>query len=495
MSLENFDVESLLQPDAIASYRPAASPISSPPTRATSRVGITDEVRRLSDASYVLDPVAYPNAAALKNNNALGRLNVIRTAGDTDNDGDIDQITTYGGRGISIFRQNADGTIEKVRETGGEFEAIIARDLPALFNTENGADLDSRSDNKGPEPEGVTIGAVNGRIYAFVTLERVGGVITYDITDPANAAYVGYTPATSQDYAPEVVTFVSAADSPTGQALVISGNEVSGTLTVYAVDPLVTQAGTGGAETLIGNEGRDQLVGMEGNDRLRGFGGNDVLVGGTGDDTIEGGAGNDRMEGGTGNDAYYVDDTGDVVVEQDGEGIDTVRTTLASYMLGDNVETLQFLTDVNSTGTGNGLNNTLFGAGGNDTLSGLGGNDRLVGGAGDDVLTGGAGQDTLEGGAGADRFVFATGDFGTLTKPDAIKDFDVNSGDVIDLSGAGATSFIGFGAFTGAAGQVRAQVIGAYTFVYGDVDGDGMADFAVQLVGNQALTGNDFVLV
>jgi Ca2+-binding RTX toxin-like protein len=493
ISLENFDVASLLQPDAIASYEVGGITYFITANEGDSRVGVSDEVR-LSDAGYVLDATAYPNAAALKSNTALGRLNVIRTAGDTDGDGDIDQITTHGGRGISIFRQNADGTIDKVRETGGEFEAIFAANFPGLFNSENGADVDGRSDNKGPEPEGVAIGIVNGRTYAFVTLERAGGVITYDVTDPADATYVGYTPATNRDYAPEVVTFVSAEDSPTGQALVLSANEGSGTLTVYAVDPLVTQTGTEGGETLTGDEGRDRLAGLDGNDRLRGFGGNDVLLGGSGNDTLEGGAGSDRMEGGAGNDTYFVDASGDVVVEAAGEGTDTVRTTLAGYTLGDNVEVLQFETAVGSSGTGNALGNTLFGNAGSDTLSGLAGEDRLVGGGGDDVLTGGAGRDTLEGGAGADRFVFATGDFATLAKPDVIRDFDTNSGDVIDLGGAGATSFIGFGAFTGSAGQVRAQVIGGSTFVYGDVDGDGVADFAIQLTGVQMLTGDDFVL-
>ncbi|WP_374943607.1 Calx-beta domain-containing protein [Sphingomonas sp.] len=258
--------------------------------------------------------------------------------------------------------------------------------------------------------------------------------------------------------------------------------------------PIVTQTGTAGAETLTGNDGRDQLAGFEGNDRLRGFGGNDVLFGGAGSDVLEGGTGNDRMEGGGGNDSYFVDATGDTVVELAGEGTDTVKTTLTSYTLGDNVEILQFQTSVDSTGTGNTLNNTLFGGAGDDTLSGLAGDDRLVGGAGNDVLIGGVGRDTLEGGAGADRFVFATGDFATLAKADTIKDFDVNSGDVIDLANAGVTDFIGFGAFTGTAGEVRAQVIGAFTFVYGDVDGDGVADFAIQLTGTQALQADDFVL-
>ena len=179
-----------------------------------------------------LDPAVFPNAAALQDSDAIGRLNVINHAGNTDGDSQIEEIVTYGGRGISIFQQNPDGTIVKVRETGGEFEKIIAS-LPnasTIFNGENGGGFDSRSDNKGPEPEGVDIAHINGKIYAFVALERVGGVMVYDVTDPANASFVKYQPATAADFAPEVVKTISAADSPTGNALVLTANEVSGTL-------------------------------------------------------------------------------------------------------------------------------------------------------------------------------------------------------------------------------------------------------------------------
>ncbi|RVT40904.1 choice-of-anchor I family protein [Sphingobium algorifonticola] len=494
ISLENFDVDSLPQPDAIASFSVGGVTYFVTANEGDARVGVADEVR-LSAASYVLDPTAYPDAAALKNANALGRLNVISTAGDTDGDGDIDQITTYGGRGISIFRQNADGTIEKVRETGGEFEAIFAAYRPDIFNVENGSAIDDRSDNKGPEPEGVVVGEVDGRLYAFVTLERTGGLMTYDVTDPANATFVGFTPATAADYAPEVLTFVSAADSPTGQAIVLTANEVSGTLTLYSADVADIQSGTEAAETLLGDATRDRLEGLDGADRLRGFDGNDVLVGGGGNDVLEGGAGNDNMQGGEGNDSYFVDSTGDVVIEQTAQGTDTVKTTLLSYTLGANVEVLQFQGGGNAVGVGNGLANTLFGNAGNDTLSGLAGDDRLVGGAGNDVLTGGAGRDVLEGGAGDDRFVFAAADFTpSLLKADIIRDFDVASGDVIDLSALSGLAFIGAAGFSGTAREVRFEQTGASTFVYGDTDGDGDADFAIELAGNLVLTASELVL-
>jgi hypothetical protein len=163
----------------------------------------------------------------------------------------------FGGRGFSIFRQNADGSITKVEETGGDIEQIIAG-LPSagtVFNGENGAGFDTRSDNKGAEPEGVAVGVVDGVPYAFVTLERIGGLMVWDLSNPEDARYVRYLPPTSQDYGPEVVTFISAADSPNGRALVLSANEVSGSVTVYEVSsltPISAIQGSGTASPLVG---------------------------------------------------------------------------------------------------------------------------------------------------------------------------------------------------------------------------------------------------
>ena len=246
---------SLLQPDAIATFTVGGETYFVTANEGDARVGTgsTAEEVRLSSAGYDLDNTVFPDEATLKQDANLGRLNVINHEGDTDGDGDIDVITTFGGRGISIFKQNADGSIEKVRETGGEFERIIAQQPNAnlFFNGENAfGTFDSRSDNKGPEPEGVDIGVINGHTYAFVTLERAGGVMIYDVTDPANATFVGYKPPLpptaqpSADNAPETVKFISAADSPTGTALVVTANEVGNATTVYAaVTPIYRNPG------------------------------------------------------------------------------------------------------------------------------------------------------------------------------------------------------------------------------------------------------------
>jgi predicted extracellular nuclease/Ca2+-binding RTX toxin-like protein len=219
----NADIISLLQPDTIATFAVGGDTYFVTANEGDARTLLEADIR-LSSGAYTLDAGEYPNAAALES--SIGRLKVIATVGNTDGDAEYEQMYSYGGRGISIFKQNADGTIVKVRETGGEFEHIVNAVAPGIFNQNqgNGA-VDNRSDDKGPEPEGVDVGVINGRTYAFVSLERTGGVMIYDITDPATAFFVGYEQPTVDDKAPEGVKFISAADSPTGTALVITTNE------------------------------------------------------------------------------------------------------------------------------------------------------------------------------------------------------------------------------------------------------------------------------
>ena len=147
--------------------------------------------------------------------------------------------------------------------------------------------------------------------------------------------------------------------------------------------------GTNAANTLTGTAGQDEIFGLGGDDILNGLGGNDLLDGGAGNDTLDGGLGADTMSGGLGNDTYIVDNVGDQVLENPGEGTDTVQTTLASLTLAANVETLTFIGAGGFTGTGNALANTINGGAGGDTLSGGLGNDTLNGNAGADTLTAG----------------------------------------------------------------------------------------------------------
>ncbi|TBG14757.1 M10 family metallopeptidase [Rhizobium leguminosarum] len=130
-----------------------------------------------------------------------------------------------------------------------------------------------------------------------------------------------------------------------------------------------------------------------------------TIRGAAGADILDGGAGADSLIGGAGNDTYIVDNAGDLVTEAAEVGIDTVRTTLAAYTLGANVENLLYTGSANFTGTGNAIANTITGGAGNDTLDGGTGNDTLIGGAGNDTLIGGGGSDTMSGGTGDDIYV------------------------------------------------------------------------------------------
>lgn len=485
ISLVNADVISLLQPDAIASYEVDGVTYFITANEGDARVGGLGDEARLNNAAYVLDPTAYPNAAALKTDAVIGRLNVLTNIGDTDGDGDIDQIYTFGGRSITIFRQEADGTITKVRETGGEFEAILARDFPAAFNGENGGSFDGRSDNKGPEPEGVTIGQVGERVYAFISLERIGGVMVYDVTDPANATFVSYRPVTAQDYAPETIAFIGAGTSPTGDALVLTANEVSGTTTLYRA-----VAQTDNNDVITGAGDADTFNGRAGDDIIAGLGGNDVLTGGAGNDRIDGGEGTDTAR-------YDAAETGVTVnlrakVAQDTQGAGIDHLIAIENVAGSAFDDLLRGNDGANTLTGLDGNDTLLGMGGADMLLGGAGDDRLVGGDGDDVLIGGAGFDAMTGGAGADRFVFAAGDF-AAPNADRISDFDTAL-DVIDLRAIAGLSFIGTDAFGNVAGQVRYTAAAKMTTVSIDLDGNGTADASIRLTGALVLAADDFLL-
>ncbi len=235
----------MYEPDAIASYSVGGATYLVTANEGDARDYDTfSEEARVS--SRALDPVAFPNAAALKNNAALGRLNITRTLGDTDGDGDFDQLYTLGGRSFSIW-QVADGGISRVFDSGDQLEQITALQLPDDFNSDNAENgsFDTRSDNKGPEPEGVALGQIDGRTYAFIGLERIGGVMVYDVSDPHAPAFVQYIntrdfsgdaeAGTAGDLGPEGIEFVPASESPTGSPLLIVAHEISGSVAIFEV--------------------------------------------------------------------------------------------------------------------------------------------------------------------------------------------------------------------------------------------------------------------
>lgn len=171
---------------------------------------------------------------------------------------------------------------------------------------------------------------------------------------------------------------------------------------IYGRDGDDALIGGAGADLLWGDEGQDTLSGDAGDDELNGGAGDDTLNGGDGADRLDGGVGADAMSGGGGNDRYYVNDSGDTVVESTGGGTDIVYSTV-SFSLADDVEWLD-LVGGNINGTGNAGANFIFGSAGDNVLSGGDGNDTLYGGFGNDILIGGAGADRMFGYAGDDTY-------------------------------------------------------------------------------------------
>ncbi len=227
----------------------------------------------------------------------------------------------------------------------------------------------------------------------------------------------------------------------------------SSDLNGYGNSQANTITGNDGNNTLEGHGGNDTIYGGGGVDLLNGGAGNDILIAGDGNDILYGYSGNDAMTGGTGNDLYYVDDAGDTITENAGEGTDWIYAT-ATHTMSANVEVLAMhgTSDINATGNssdnsmiGNSGNNTIDGAGGNDSISGGGGNDTLTGGDGNDNLRGGTGDDILIGGDGNDTYRFTDINFGaeTITDSSGTNDlidtgifsvFDVDSWQAIDTN-------------------------------------------------------------
>lgn len=208
----------------------------------------------LSDAT--LDPEAFPNAATLTDGSGLGDLGILATEGDLDGDGDLDEIWIPGARSFTVW--NGDSG-DLVWDSGSEFERMTAYALPDNFNASNDDNtIDDRSDNKGPEPEAIAVGTIDGTTFAFIGLERTGGIMIYDITDPAVPVFVDYVntrdftvaPELQSDLGPESLTFIPATDSPNGENLVVMASEVSGSTTVYQVDPKTRQDEIGNLSTI-----------------------------------------------------------------------------------------------------------------------------------------------------------------------------------------------------------------------------------------------------
>lgn len=239
--MANWPVKAYYTPDAVSTYTVGnTNYIITANEGDEKEYGSFVERTTVGAANYVLDPVAFPNAALLKQSYNLGRMRVTNLNGDTDGDGDFDEIYCLGSRSFSIW--NAD-TKALVYDSGDDFEMYTATapSISPLFNSDHEDNsLKSRSRAKGPEPEGVTTARLSDKQYAFVSLERVGGVMVYDVTNPDAVKFVDYknsrsVSAYTGDHGPEGLVFIPAAATATAKNYLVVANEISGTLTVFEV--------------------------------------------------------------------------------------------------------------------------------------------------------------------------------------------------------------------------------------------------------------------
>lgn len=263
INIANWPVKGMYQPDAIASFTRWGRTflITANEGDARDYDGFSEEIRIADfaeDFNTPLDPNVFEDG--LDADEKLGRLRTTSTLGDSDGDGLVDELFAYGARSFSIWDAR---TGQQVFDSGSDFEDITANLAPDVFNSTNDDNdsFDNRSDDKGPEPEGVVTGRYFGRTYAFIGLERVGGIMVYDVTNPYAPEFQTYVnnrnfsedvclerdedgdcitgagnanPAAG-DLGPEGLTFIPWYQSPTWRPLLLVGNEVSGTTTVYQV--------------------------------------------------------------------------------------------------------------------------------------------------------------------------------------------------------------------------------------------------------------------
>jgi hypothetical protein len=246
----------MFQPDAIAGYRSRGRQylVTANEGDARDYDGFSEEAEV---GDLILDPDMFPDAETLQHKTMLGKLKVTTTLGDLNGDGTQEELYAYGGRSFSIFKPTAKG-LKLVFDSGDQLEQITAAALPFDFNSTNDENdtFDNRSDDKGPEPEGLVLGRIHGRTYLFLGLERVGGIMVYDITAPRSPEFVQYInnrdfsgdpeSGTAGDLGPEGLAFIPAGKSPSGENLLAVSNEISGTTTVYQVDVKKSRRHCGG---------------------------------------------------------------------------------------------------------------------------------------------------------------------------------------------------------------------------------------------------------
>ena len=238
--IANWPVKSYYNPDAIANFSVAGTNYLITANEGDERdySGFTERTT-VGASTYTLDATAFPNAGVLKQTYNMGRFRVTNQNGNTDADTAFEEMYCLGARSFSIFNASTKAIIY---DSGDDFEMITASLMPTLFNADHSDNLKKgRSRAKGPEPEGVTTAIIAGQTFAFISLERIGGVMVYNITNPNAPTFVDYknsrsTSAYAGDNGAEGITYIAPANSATGKGYVLVANEISGTITIFEVN-------------------------------------------------------------------------------------------------------------------------------------------------------------------------------------------------------------------------------------------------------------------
>lgn len=215
--LEKWNVKGIYMPDGIAVTEHTGVPYLFTANEGDAREYTAFvEVSRVKDIT--LDATAFPNASTLKTDAQLGRLNITKTLGDIDGDGDFDALYSLGARSFSVWNGNSGAQI---------FDSKNELDVKTIAA---GVYDDGRSDDKSIEPEGITIGKIGNKKVAFVGMERADAVAVYDVTDPTKPIYLQLLKCGD---APEGVLIIPAKNSPTKKSLLVVSSENDGVIKVY----------------------------------------------------------------------------------------------------------------------------------------------------------------------------------------------------------------------------------------------------------------------
>ncbi|GGB06216.1 hypothetical protein ERX37_02945 [Macrococcus hajekii] len=243
INMQNYPLFGMYQPDGIShiDYKGKTYIL-------TANEGDTQDYKGFSEETRVADIADHFNTSSgyfkgydtsiLKDKKSLGRLKTSTSNPFINADGSYDAVVTFGGRSFSVIEAD---TMKRVFDSGNDFERITAQAFPDAFNSQQEepekVEFDNRSDDKGPEPESVTVGKVGRHQYAFIGLERTGGIMVYNIDNPTKPVFETYfKSADNKDISPEGLTFIPKQDSPTKKPLLLASHEMSGTIAVYELN-------------------------------------------------------------------------------------------------------------------------------------------------------------------------------------------------------------------------------------------------------------------